>query len=159
MDLPDIRWGSAPGQKAYVYFPSLRPLRPWEGYLFSPISSILLESPSPSLNNSSKIALQQQRLDPEKSQESTSLAASRQEVGSTVVAGVSFFIKKAKGMTKLLQKQDNLFTLLEGPYPNTVPSEILKCDHVLLIAGGIGIAGVISRIKAHHNVQLAWATK
>jgi hypothetical protein len=46
--------------------------------------------------------------------EATSFIASQRENRSTKAAGVSFFIRKAKGMTRHLRSQENLFTLLEG---------------------------------------------
>lgn len=160
VDIPDVRWGSAPGQKAYVYFPSLNPLRPWENHPFSPVPFASLQLSSPTALDHELAGDNGQKLaDPEKVPPSTSLVAFKQENGSSNAVGVSFFIRKAKGMTRLLQSQENLFTLLEGPYPNTHSSSILNCDRVLLIAGGIGITGVLPWVKAHHNVRLAWTVK
>jgi ferredoxin-NADP reductase len=39
------------------------------------------------------------------------------------------------------------------------PDETLKCDRVLLIGGGIGITGLLSWIKLHANLKLAWSVK
>lgn len=77
-----------------------------------------------------------------------------EEVGTT---GVTLIIKKNLGLTRLLKSHGRLLTLLDGPYPQNPSSEILKCDHVLLIGGGIGITGLVHWIHAHPNVKLAWS--
>ena len=68
-------------------------------------------------------------------------------------------IKKNTGLTRLLKSHSRLLTMLDGPYPQNPSSEILKCGHVLLIGGGIGITGLIVWIHAHPNVKLAWSGK
>ncbi|EAQ93107.1 hypothetical protein CHGG_01342 [Chaetomium globosum CBS 148.51] len=46
VDIEGVRWGTTPGQHAYVYFPTLNPLRPWENHPFSLLPSSIL-SPRP----------------------------------------------------------------------------------------------------------------
>jgi hypothetical protein len=49
---------------------------------------------------------------------------------------------------------------LDGPYTNTAStSRLLKCDRLLLVAGGIGITGVIPYVSLHPNVKLCWSVK
>jgi len=74
-------------------------------------------------------------------------------------AGVTFFVHKRQGVTRLLQKQAALLTLVEGPYPNNPTDAVLKCDRLLLIGGGIGITGLLAWLNAHVNVKLAWSVK
>lgn len=168
VDIPGVRWGAAPGLKAYVYFPSLSPLRPWENHPFSPVPFSHLSSANPAAspsevpggNVSESLSIEQDREQvAEKRPTSTALVASTQSESGVARTGISFFIRKSKGMTKSLQNHNNLFTLLEGPYPNTHSSGILKCDRVLLFAGGIGITGVLPWVRAHHNVRLCWTAK
>jgi NAD(P)H-flavin reductase len=74
-------------------------------------------------------------------------------------SGVTLIIKKNSGLTRLLKKDSRMLTLLDGPYPQSPSSDILECDHVLLIAGGIGITGLLPWIHAHPNIKLAWSVK
>ena len=59
-------------------------------------------------------------------------------------------------LKRLLKSPSRLLTLLDGQYSS---SEILKCDHILLIGGGIGITALVPWIHAHPNVKLAWSVK
>ncbi|KAG7285983.1 hypothetical protein NEMBOFW57_008279 [Staphylotrichum longicolle] len=114
VDIPSVRWAPTPGQHAYVYFPTLAPLRPWENHPFSII-------PTPT-------------------------------------TGITLLIKQSAGLTRHLQPRANLLALLDGPYTNCpAPSSILRCDRVLLVAGGIGITGLLPWARAHWNVKLAWS--
>ncbi|KAK4182521.1 hypothetical protein QBC35DRAFT_509835 [Podospora australis] len=63
-------------------------------------------------------------------------------------------------MTKALPgNSTRLLTLLDGPYPNNNTAGILGCDRVLLIAGGIGITGVLPWVDSHPRVRLTWTVK
>jgi ferredoxin-NADP reductase len=62
-------------------------------------------------------------------------------------------------MTKSLRENSSLLTLIEGPYPNNPTTDVLRCDRLLLIGGGIGITALIPFIKAHWNAKLAWSVK
>lgn len=73
--------------------------------------------------------------------------------------GLTFFIKKQMGITKRLRANEALLTLVEGPYPNNSSSQILACDRVLLIGGGIGITALVTFVACHHNVKLCWSIK
>ncbi len=73
--------------------------------------------------------------------------------------GVTMIVRKDTGWTRYLKSHDRLLTLLDGPYPLNPSSEILTCDHVLLIGGGIGITALIAWAQAHPNVKLAWSVK
>ncbi|KAH6853950.1 ferric reductase like transmembrane component-domain-containing protein [Chaetomium sp. MPI-CAGE-AT-0009] len=46
VDIEGVRWGTTPGQHAYVYFPTINPLRPWENHPFSLLPSSILSPPS-----------------------------------------------------------------------------------------------------------------
>ncbi|KAL8343002.1 hypothetical protein RB601_004611 [Gaeumannomyces tritici] len=72
--------------------------------------------------------------------------------------GLTLFIKKGAGITRHLAPQDGLLALLDGPYySNGRASNILRCDRVLVVAGGIGITGTLPWIYQHPNVKLAWS--
>lgn len=47
--------------------------------------------------------------------------------------------------------------LLEHPYQQNPSSDILKCDRLLLIVGGIGIMSTIAWTSEHSNLKLAWS--
>lgn len=67
---------------------------------------------------------------------------------------------KAAGATKLISPSPSLLTLLDGPYTNTASAgRLLKCDRLLLVAGGIGITGVIPYVSLHPNFKLCWSVK
>lgn len=79
-------------------------------------------------------------------------------------AGLTLFIRKgkgAKGMTRLLHADQSLLTFIEGPYPNNNrgTTQVLRCDRLLLIAGGIGITAIVPFVAHHRNVKLAWSLK
>ena len=50
-------------------------------------------------------------------------------------------------------------TLLEGPYPNNPAWQVLRCDRLVLIGGGIGITGLLPFATAHVNVKLYWSVR
>ena len=77
--------------------------------------------------------------------------------GST--AGISLYVRKSSGLTRALKTHASLLTLLDGPYPNTSTSAVLKTDRLILIAGGIGITAVLPFIAHHPNVKLYWSVK
>jgi predicted ferric reductase len=162
IDVSRVRWGSSPGQKVYIYFPSLNPLRPWENHPFSVLPSSLLMSSNTSrtdvlprhdsVSDDSPAANDiEKRVPP-----TTSAIASE---ATELASGITLFIRKSAGMTKALRANDSLFTLLEGPYPNSNHSTILKCDRIILFAGGIGITGTLPWTSAHHNIKLCWSVK
>lgn len=69
-------------------------------------------------------------------------------------------VKKAAGATKLIGPSPGPLTLLDGPYTNTSnANHLLNCDRLLLVAGGIGITGVIPYVSLHPNVKLCWSVK
>ncbi|KAK0609455.1 ferric reductase-like transmembrane component [Immersiella caudata] len=152
VDIPQVRWGSQPGKHVYAYFPTLNPLRPWENHPFSVIPTHMLRtnlserSPSPSDS-------------PSKDEEKQLPATRSASVPSHDVtgAGITLMIKKEAGMTSYLKSHSKLLTLLDGPYTNNNTSEVLRCDRVLLIAGGIGITGILPWAHNHWNVKLAWS--
>lgn len=76
-----------------------------------------------------------------------------------LASGITLFVRKSGGLTKALKSNDGLFTLLEGPYPSANHSAVLKCDRIILFAGGIGITGILPWTAAHHNTRLCWSVK
>lgn len=176
VDVAGVRWGAAPGKHAYLYFPTLNPLRPWENHPFSVLPTSLFHSPlslppSAGGTDTSETAAagtgtesEKNENDVEKSQASPAVTAASSTRGlsanrMTTTAGVTFFVRKSQGMTKSLRAADGLLTLLDGPYTNNATKAVLKCDRILLLTGGIGITGVLPYTKAHPNVKLCWSIK
>lgn len=158
IDVAGIRWGSEPGKHVYAYFPVLNPLRPWENHPFSILPTALLQ---PSCRNLSSEVVSptagSDHTDVEKHDGFTEWVKTAPDSCPTV--GLTLFIKKSTGMTKYLQAHDGLLTLLEGPYPNNSTKEVLRCDRLLLIGGGIGITGLLPWVANHWNVKLCWSVK
>ena len=150
VDVPGIRWGSAPGQHVYVHFPTLDLKRPWENHPFSVI-------PTASLGRPNSISISFNSKD-EENQQGTSTPPDKSKPSDDRPAiGITLFIKQSTGLTKQLRANTSLLTLLDGPYSNSHASPILRCDRILLIAGGIGITGVLQWAYQHWNVKLMWS--
>lgn len=171
VDIEGVRWGTSPGRHVYVHFPTINPLRPWESHPFSILPTSLLHRRQPSSPST-----------PDRSSNDDGEVGRHgsndieKETGTTVVAGagpirmphtvdrtttgITLFIRKSGGMTKSLpSSHKGLLTLLDGPYPNNKTSAVLGCDRVILIAGGIGITGVLPWLDSHPSVKLAWSVK
>jgi hypothetical protein len=161
IDIPGVRWGSDPGKHVYVYFPTLHPLRPWENHPFSVLSTPLLQpliSRVGSDSQSQNMAGQpEEHSDVEKyDQDKPRTRAVQHRYPS---AGLTLYVRKSTGTTKSLRASDSLLTLVEGPYPNTSTRDIIRCDRLLLIGGGIGITALLPFANNHWNVKLAWSVK
>ncbi|KAK5660439.1 hypothetical protein OQA88_12983 [Cercophora sp. LCS_1] len=142
VDVPSVRWGTEPGKHVYAYFPTLDWRRPWENHPFSVIPTCLLRG--------------ERGGEVEERDEEKQNGIVRTRVVSDGGAGITLFIKKEGGMTRLLKSQKELLTLLDGPYTNNNTREVLRCDRVLLIAGGIGVTGVLPWAHNHRNVKFVW---
>lgn len=151
IDVKGVRWDATPGQHCYAYFPTLKPLRPWENHPFSILPSSMLH-PSCALSSSSSSE------DIEKHHDHSKPSLDWVQ-GQRTTAGLTFFVRKSTGLTQALKSHHGLLTLLDGPYPNNPTEAVLRCDRVLLIGGGIGITGLLPWVKAHHNVKLCWSLK
>ena len=164
VDIPGVRWSTEPGKHAYFYFPTLTPLRPWENHPFSVLSTALLQ-PSAYRGKSDGGSLQERSstdragsgFDLEKRIAVSQPAGSLRDGHPAI--GLTLFIKKGKGITKILKESDDLLTLVEGPYPNNSTKQILLCNRLLLIGGGIGITGLVPFVHNHWNVKLCWSVK
>ncbi|KAM0304808.1 hypothetical protein ACHAPM_002923 [Fusarium culmorum] len=159
IDIPHVRWGLDPGKHVFVYFPTLAPLRPWENHPFSVIPTVALRCHGSASSPTTPVS-------PGGSSGLEDMEKSVTQIGSKPVlpsaensAGVTLFIKKSAGITKHLRSYDRLFTFLEGPYPGNDTRQILRCDRLLLIAGGVGITSVFALAHNHWNVKLAWSVK
>lgn len=154
VEIPGIRFSGRPGYHGYVYFPTLNPLKPWENHPFSVNSTALLRSLKlglPSPDSSLRRSSDDVKADAKVTETHTT------DINTT--AGITLYVRKSTGMTRLLQKHASLLTLLDGPYPNNPPTTVLGCDRLLLIGGGIGITGLLGFLNAHVNVKLAWSVK
>ena len=153
IDIAGIRWGPEPGKHVYVYFPTLNRWRPWENHPFSILPTTILQPSHRSLCSDSS-----DQGDVEKHNTFTS----RVQALDRPTVGLTLFVKKTTGMlksSKYLEANNSLLTLLEGPYPTNSTKEVLRCDRLLLIGGGIGITGLIPWVANHWNVKLAWSVK
>lgn len=163
VDVEGLRWSPQPGSHAYAYFPTIKPLTPWENHPFSVIPTAMLRSRKHEVSTGSDVisgSASSQDGDVEKSSGGI-IAATRQirATSPTLTAGVSLYIRKSKGRTGWLREQERLVALLDGPYTSQSTRQILKCDRLLLIAGGIGITGILPFAYAHLNVKLCWSVK
>ncbi|KAJ4359399.1 hypothetical protein N0V95_002230 [Ascochyta clinopodiicola] len=162
VDVFGVRWSAKPGYVGYVGFPTLHPLRPWENHPFSINSSVLFSSyrhtlAPASLSNSTSDSSHDERSSAD--YKAPVARATRDVTDPASMAGVSFIIKKRTGMTKMLQKNARLLTILDGPYPHSASTDALEADHLLLLGGGIGITGLLGWLSAHRNIKLAWSVK
>lgn len=156
LDVHGLRWLPEPGRHAYFYFPTLQQLRPWENQPFSVTHTAMLRSQKrdfPSADASSH----SQEVDVEMFKVPTSVSPRCKTIDGTDT--ISIFVKKHRGVTKHLSERINLPILVEGSYRGNLSSEIIKCDRVLLIGGGIGITGLLTWAFSHFNVKLAWSLK
>ena len=164
IDVKDVRWQAIPGRHTYAYFPSLNPLRPWENHPFSVIPTALLQSRDHSVAVSSPSSGSHNSADdveksgvPEKNDTSATVTSPGTHSGTT--SGISLYVRKSTGLTKALNRNSSLLTLLDGPYPNNSTAGVLKTDRLVLVAGGIGITAVLPFIAYHQNIKLYWSLK
>ena len=171
VDIKGVEWSAAPGQHAYIYFPLLRKLTPWENHPFSVIPSHFLrpisKSPTPSTrgddttpNDTPGQEKDAQHLTPS----STNTLENGHTLGNSHVRhsvdGITFFFKKNSGLTKHLWSTSlTTTTLVEGPYTGTSSRSVLLCDRLILIAGGIGITAVFPFVPSHSNVKIYWSMR
>lgn len=170
VDIVGIRWGSEPGKHVYAFFPTLNALRPWENHPFSVLQTASLRpSYATSSSDTSNSNAGSDQIDMEKHNGSNHIDIEKHN-GSTnrinptpdpdLSTGLTLLIKKSTGgMTRNLTSHSNLLTLLDGPYPNTSTKDVLRCDRLLLIGGGIGITSLLPYASNHPNVKLVWSLK
>ena len=162
IDIPGIRWGHQPGKHVYVYFPTLHPFTPWENHPFSLLQTALLEPSHTRLDsdykNQTSIERPNDHHDVEKI---NAVKQNAKEVMQNARPDISLtlYIRKSTGTTKNLAAVNNLLTFIEGPYPSNSTSQVLQCNRLLLIGGGIGITGILPFVNNHWNVKLAWSVK
>ena len=156
--ITEIYWGSEPGKHVYTYFPTLNPLRPWENHPFSVLPTALLQQSyyRPSSENNDSIA-KSEHADEEKHNGVTARIQNAPDNDTT--AGLTLFIKKSSGVTKSLLTHNSLLTLLEGPYSSNAIKQVLRCDRLLLVGGGISITSLLPWLTNHSNVNLYWSVK
>lgn len=184
VDVEGVRWSALPGRHVYVHFPTINKLRPWESHPFSVLPTSLFHRqqqptvlpPAPrgsSSDGSDGVVAQRQDSNDIEKDPKTAAAATTAIASTTTpfpahrvdktTAGLTLFIRKSRvgGMTQSLPTghTTGLLTLLDGPYPNNKTAEVLGCDRVLLVAGGIGITGVLPWVDNHPSVKLAWGLK
>jgi predicted ferric reductase len=158
VDVPGIRWAAKPGYVGYVGFPTLHPLRPWENHPFSINPSVLFQSyrHASSSNSTSDSSHAGRKSADDKAPVTLD---TRDLMDPATTAGVSFIIKKRTGMTKMLNKNARLLTILDCPYPHSASTDALEADHLLCLGGGVGITGLLGWLSVHPNVKLAWSVR
>ncbi|KAK0665958.1 putative ferric reductase transmembrane component [Cercophora samala] len=165
VDVPRVGFANdGPGLHVYAYFPTLSLWRPWENHPFSVVPTALMsqksvqqhraEQSSGSSSPTAKESGIQINVDDVEKHQGFSVTSS-----TPVEPGITLLIKKSTGITKHLQSNDGLLTLMDGPYHNASTREIRQCDRLLLIGGGIGITSLLPWIASHPNVKLFWSVK
>lgn len=176
VDIPGVRWGVEAGRHAYIMFPTLSRFRPWESHPFSVVPTALLRSSATSsLRVDSGTETPSSSDDIEKSAavtgsqtkeilRSDSVSSSATPVGiqthnAISTSGVTLFIRKGTGITKLLTPTPSLLTLVEGPYSSQHANSLFTADRLVVVAGGIGITGAFPYIWGSLNSKLYWSVK
>ncbi|EKG22154.1 Flavoprotein transmembrane component [Macrophomina phaseolina MS6] len=179
VDIEGVNWSASSFRKnthAYAYFPTLNPFRPWENHPFSVIPTALLHPPRTHTPTNTRSATPSTHSisspDPEKSAAATTTTITKPDPASLKRPSMTLYIRKSpnRGLTSLLHpmRSPSLPSLLDGPYASTAsPSPAHRPDRLLLLAGGIGITGVLpSLIYAHDplhssttSVALHWSLK
>lgn len=162
VDIEGVIWSAQPGYHAYAYFPTLKLLTPWENHPFSVLPMQMLQAHKNSSLAKSEISAGEkspEEGDIEKTGGATATARRLDTTRPPSTPGVSLYIRKSGGRTACLKAQAGLMTLLDGPYRSNPSKEILTCERLLLIAGGMGITGVLPFAAAHVNVKLCWSVK
>lgn len=166
VEVEGLRWSPEPGYHAYVYFPTLNPLRPWENHPFSITHTAMLRSQKHRLINPEGSSLSHHSSDENDIEKGSGKVDTSKTTAQAIVRsepaganGVTLFIKKHTGMTNYLRNHSRLPVMFDGPYRGNSSGGVLKCDRVLLIGGGIGITGLLTWIHAHVNVKLAWGVR
>jgi hypothetical protein len=159
IDVPGVRWGTTPGQNVYAYFPTLDKLRPWENHPFSVLPTSMLQSYHHHVAAPARSSPVSSTLENDIEEKNAIPTTSHRLISGTADAGVTFFVRKSTGITRHLAANDSLLTLLDGPYPNNPTAAIMRTDRLLVLAGGIGVSGVLPWVFAHPNVKFAWSVK
>jgi predicted ferric reductase len=174
IDVPHIRWGLEAGQHAYINFPTLSRLRPWENHPFSIVPTALLSSSvPPAIVHKSGTETPNSSSDVEKSaaakeiqiQRSISASSTSSPVKDdgrhtlTNTSGITLFIRKGTGITRYLKPTNALTTFVEGPYTSQHTKSLFTNDRLLVVAGGIGITGAFPYLWASINSKLYWSVK
>ncbi|TLD15415.1 uncharacterized protein PgNI_02363 [Pyricularia grisea] len=143
LDITGVRWPADPGRYAFVHFPTLRPLGFWESHPFSITHTAMLRPVHNPLAQAS----------------SGDVETNKPPRIAAGTGGISIYVKRHAGITSLLHRRVGIPVLLDGPYRGNPSRDVLKCDRVLLVGGGIGITGLLAWTRAHVNVKLAWSLR
>ncbi|RYP75430.1 hypothetical protein DL769_003824 [Monosporascus sp. CRB-8-3] len=160
VNVEGLRWTPDPGYHAYVYFPTISTVRPWENHPFSITNTAMLRSQKSKLI-SLRGSVRRHSSDGANGLEEGKDKAAEISVSQhpTAPNGITIYIKKHTGITSHLRNHTGLPVLFDGPYRGNARAAVLRCDRVLLIGGGIGITGLLTWAQAHVNVKLAWSVK
>lgn len=166
IDIPGIRW-TLPGQYAYIYFPTVRPFRPWENHPFSGVPTALLSG----VTNNDPVTVSPSRKSHNLEEDLTIITGSESSSDTSLPSpvftnsGLTLFVRRNKGLTRYLSTHNNdtnnLLTLIEGPYPSHPTHPLLtRTDRLLLIGGGIGITSLFPYLSSHHpNPKLFYSLR
>ncbi|KAK3997865.1 Ferric/cupric reductase transmembrane component 1 [Cladorrhinum sp. PSN332] len=182
LDIPGVRWSASPGRHVYVHLPTVNMMRPWESHPFSVLStsifhprqqqhrSLSLSTQSPSSvspfgSENNRQESNDPNPDVEKGSATTTSPTPNPNTATQrpapTTAGITLIIRRACDLTRALPSSSAaLLTLLDGPYTNNKTQSILRCDRLLLIAGGIGITSILPWLDTGHpNIKIAWGVK
>lgn len=162
IDIPEVRWGPDPARHAFVYFPTLRPWVPWENHPFSIVPTCLLQQqqrPRGLGSDAGSTTTPPPADDEEKQLPTAQVSTSSVPAATTTTTGITLFVNKASGITRCLQSNTRLLIFLDGPYPSAPTTDLLRCDRLLIVSGGIGITAAMPWAYRHFNAKLAWSVK
>ncbi|TID13493.1 ferric reductase-like protein transmembrane component 4 [Venturia nashicola] len=170
----DIKGPTAEGH-AYIYFPTLT-WRFWESHPFSVAASVhdYLPFRSPKMDNSNSGFNTPLNLsDAEKGGAISESSGTAFEVKfpsppnlaseppaplRRPSAGVTFFIRRQKGLTSLLGRRNRLPVLIESSYGSR--SDVSRSPNLIAIAGGVGIVTVLPLLHPHPGrTKLYWSMR
>jgi predicted ferric reductase len=173
----DVRGVTAEGH-AYVYFPTLS-WRVWENHPFSVAASVhnvssIRGTPTNSTLGGTTTPESSENRDPEKVLASDKIVATSQSPASPQVdalsfsesatsplrpvSGVTFFVRRQKGLTALLSSRKRLPVLIESSYGSL--SDLAHYPNLIAIAGGVGIVTCLPVMRSHPGrSKLYWSMR
>lgn len=170
IDLLSSKWGFAPGQHAYIYFPGAKRWTLWEAHPFSAIPILSQGEVGTTSSNSGDATptskppseIESPAMDLEKRAGVSMQTESRGLSPQGASLGVRFYLRKHSGVTRALSGAMARTVFVEGPYYNHNPifkPNATTCDRIILLAGGIGITAVLGFAHTHPSTKLFWSVK
>ncbi|QDS68683.1 hypothetical protein FKW77_002280 [Venturia effusa] len=166
----DVKGPTAEGH-AYVYFPTLL-WQFWQSHPFSVAASVHGYLPFEAHNfDDSGPNTPHDTSDPEKGGVNLESSGKRTDVSNPPVlssnpaslptrpsAGITFFIRRKKGLTSLLSERTRIPILVESSYGSH--SDVSRYPNLIAISGGVGIVTVLPLLRTHPGrTKLYWSLR